>query len=439
MAITKFAKGATFNIRLKDAEGNILHPETVASLVLTDDSHLFVTSTEKTEWNGKFSVVRVAELPEFASAKNNVLYVLNGLVYIKGDSALEVIGGRESTITTKEVANGTNHQTTLAEIQSPKHGDIAIIIELIAADKKQYTSYVYNKNAWTAMDGNYNAENVYFDQDLITTTAIGNITLNNGQATITAAGKNLKQVFDTIFVKEKNPTITQPSVNLTFDQAKAYEVGTKVTPTFSASLNPGSYQYGPATGVTATSWSVVDSASNPAVSAASGSFPELTVSDGMNYTITATAQHTEGAIPLTNVGNEYAAGKISAGSKNKTSGSITGFRAWFVGSNTTGATIDNSAAIRALSNKGAARAQADVAYSFGDGTKVVVIAVPATLKVTAVKDEGAFGTDIFSAFVKSTIPVEGVSGYSSTNYSVYTYKPAAALGKNTYKITIAKA
>jgi hypothetical protein len=42
------------------------------------------------------------------------------------------------------------------------------------------------------MDGNYNAENVYFDEDLITTSAVGNITLTNGSATIAAAGKNLK-------------------------------------------------------------------------------------------------------------------------------------------------------------------------------------------------------------------------------------------------------
>nr|DAP41131.1 MAG TPA: hypothetical protein [Caudoviricetes sp.] len=58
------------------------------------------------------------------------------------------------------------------------------------------------------MDGNYNAENVYFDEDLMTTSAIGNITLSNGQATIPAVGKNLKEVFQTIFVKESNPTIT---------------------------------------------------------------------------------------------------------------------------------------------------------------------------------------------------------------------------------------
>ena len=87
-------------------------------------------------------------------------------------------------------------------------GDIAIVKDVISGDKYQYTAYVYNGSAWVAMDGNYNAENVYFDKDLVTTSAVGNITLTNGQATIAAAGKNLKQVFDTIFVKEKNPSVS---------------------------------------------------------------------------------------------------------------------------------------------------------------------------------------------------------------------------------------
>ena len=84
---------------------------------------------------------------------------------------------------------------------SPISGDIVIIKDLIDNDKWQYTAYVYNDGLWSAMDGNYDASNVYFSEDLTTTTAIGNITLTDGQATIAAAGKNLKEVFETIFVK----------------------------------------------------------------------------------------------------------------------------------------------------------------------------------------------------------------------------------------------
>lgn len=41
-------------------------------------------------------------------------------------------------------------------------------------------------------------------------------------------------------------------------QAGEYEVGTDVTPQYSAVLNAGSYTYGPATGITASSLEVTN-------------------------------------------------------------------------------------------------------------------------------------------------------------------------------------
>ncbi|WP_291627930.1 hypothetical protein [Clostridium sp.] len=54
-------------------------------------------------------------------------------------------------------------------------GDIAIVKSLIADNKYQYTAYVYDAKtkAWAAMDGNYNATNIYFDNDLTITANIG--------------------------------------------------------------------------------------------------------------------------------------------------------------------------------------------------------------------------------------------------------------------------
>ena len=219
---------------------------------------------------------------------------------------------------------------------SPNKDDIFIIKTLISGENYSYKAYVYNGTAWAAMDGNYNAESVYFDEDLVTTSAIGNITLTNGQATIPSTGKNLKEVFNAIFVQEKNPTITQPSVNLTFAQAKAYEVGTSVTPEYSASLNAGSYQYGPATGVTATVWEITDTAGHSATTA-SGSFAAVTVADDTNYTITAKATHTEGAVPKTNVGNDYAAGKIAVGRYMRHRHFVQGERTGLIAANHCGA------------------------------------------------------------------------------------------------------
>ena len=63
---------------------------------------------------------------------------------------------------------------------NPLKGDVGVVKHLISTGKYSLTAYHYSGTAWEAMDGNYNAENVFFDEDLITTSAIGNITLING-------------------------------------------------------------------------------------------------------------------------------------------------------------------------------------------------------------------------------------------------------------------
>lgn len=317
-------------------------------------------------------------------------------------------------------------------------GDLAIVKRAIAGDKFQYTGYAYNGSEWAAMDGNYNAENVYFAKDLITTSAIGNITLTNGQATIAAEGKNLKQVFETIFVKEKNPTVTQPSVSVSLSGAGAKEVGTKVTPSYNATFNKGSYEYGPDTGLAAT-WAVKDSR-NEEGTAAAGSFSELEVGDNTNYTVTATATYGAGATPLTNIGNPYAAGAIVAGSKNGTSSAITGYRNSFYGTLTEMPEALSSSTIRGLSGKANAKWINGKTFtiSIPVGAKAVIFAYPATLRdVTSVKDVNGLSAEVKSAFVKSTLSVEGANAYAGADYKVYVSEFAEAVQKaNTYNVTI---
>lgn len=317
-------------------------------------------------------------------------------------------------------------------------GDLAIVKRAIAGDKFQYTGYAYNGSEWAAMDGNYNAENVYFAKDLITTSAVGNITLTNGQATIAAEGKNLKQVFETIFVKEKNPTVTQPSVSVSLSGAGAKEVGTKVTPSYNATFNKGSYEYGPDTGLAAT-WAVKDSR-NEEGTAAAGSFSELEVGDNTNYTVTATATYGAGATPLTNIGNPYAAGAIVAGSKNGTSSAITGYRNSFYGTLTEMPEALSSSTIRGLSGKANAKWTNGKTFtiSIPVGAKAVIFAYPATLRdVTSVKDVNGLSAEVKSAFVKSTLSVEGANAYAGADYKVYVSEFAEAVQKaNTYNVTI---
>ena len=317
-------------------------------------------------------------------------------------------------------------------------GDIAIIKRVIASEKYEYTAYVYNGISWCAMDGNYNAENVYFDKDLVTTSAVGNITLTNGQATIAAAGKNLKQVFDTIFVKEKNPSVTQPSVSVSLAGAGAKEVGTKVTPSYTATFSAGKYEFGPTTGCSVTSWSVTDTNNAEPLNTATGSFTEITVADDTNYKVTAIGNFSAGAIPVTNVGNEYAAGKITAGSKSATSSAITGYRNSFYGTLTEKGEL-TSDIIRSLnkSNKALTNGNSfDITIPVG--AKRVVFAYPATLRdVTSVKDVNGLNAEISGAFTKSTLSVEGLNNFQGINYKVYVTDFAEAVATaNTYKVTI---
>ena len=321
-------------------------------------------------------------------------------------------------------------------------GDVCIVKTLIADSKWSYIAFVYTSNVWMAMDGNVDATNVYFAEDITLAgsyTQVGNVTKKSSETgTLSVAGKSLKDAFQAIFTKELNPTASQPSVSFNSVSSGAKEVGTSVTPSWNAKLNAGSYTYGPATGITASSWEISDTDGNKA-SAASGSFPAFTVGDNTSYKITAKATYGQGAMPVTNLGNDYPSVRIAAGSKSATSSAITGFRAYFYGTSTT-AIESTSAAIRGLTNSGKAAATTNWDLTIPEGTKYVYVAVPADSgkSLSKVEDTGAFGTDIVGSFKETTVSVEGVNGYAAANYKLYTYDTnGVALPANTYKIYLA--
>jgi hypothetical protein len=124
----------------------------------------------------------------------------------------DFVATTEATIVSVENVNNNAHQDLIDQefaITDPVVGDIIIIKDIISSDKYQHTGYVYNGKNWTAMDGNYNAENIYFDEDFIFTEGVGTVEIpEEGNITVAAAGKNLKEFLSTIFAKEENPIIT---------------------------------------------------------------------------------------------------------------------------------------------------------------------------------------------------------------------------------------
>ena len=319
-----------------------------------------------------------------------------------------------------------------------QQGDMGVVISAIdGADgtKKSYTAYVYDEGAWKAMDGNYDAGNVYFGKDITYTVGFGTLAKPSGSAKFNAKGKSLEQVLSSLMSQEANPSKTEPEVSFTTSNGLGtYEIGTKKNLTYAVSLSAGSYTYGPATGITAQSWSVV--CDGVTKTTTNGTF-ENVVAEASAKKMVATATYGDGAIPVTNLGNEYPAGKIVAGSKSKESSNYVGVRYMFWGPMTTDAEL-SSANIRALANKEAGSKKTLSTFGAGAGAKKVVVAVPAGYKITKVLMPSALNADVTALFVKqgTQSQVEGANAYAAAAYDVYVYQPASIDAGETYSVTI---
>lgn len=316
-------------------------------------------------------------------------------------------------------------------------GDTAIVKRVITGDKISHTAYVYNGTNWAACDGNYRADNVYFDDDITYTVAIGTLAKPSGSAKFNAKGKNVEQVFASLMAKEANPTTTNPAVSFSSTGGLGtVEIGTKKNLTYTAALSAGSYTYGPPTGITAQSWSVSCTGVTGTKTTATGTFEDV-VAESNGKKIVATATYNEGAIPVTNLGNLYPTGKIAAGSATANSNEFKGVRYMFWGPMTTDAAI-NSAAVRALAHNKATSTGALNTFGAGAGAVKVVVAVPSDRKITKVIMPSALNADVTALFVKqsTTVPVNGANGYTAAAYNIYVYQPASIDAGETYTVTI---
>lgn len=335
-------------------------------------------------------------------------------------------------------------------------GDVGIVKTEIAADKYSYTCYIWNGENWAAADGNYDANNVYFADDLMYTKQIGELdpVPSSGSGTLSAKGKNITTVLTSILAKRKQPTKNEPAVTLSGTQGnRDVEVGTTINvsgATLGASLSAGSYTYGPATGVSATSWSTkveyVQGKSDVITSGTSESLPyEYSFrlgTDGNTVAVkfSATATHGAGTVANDSFGDLSSPEvMIAAGSKSKqATATYTSYRKMFYGTRTDVDALD-SAKIRALTGeKEAAKANNSLTVTIPVGAKRVIIAVPSNRTVTSVKDVNDSSAEIMSSFVQQTVAVEGAEGYSAANYKVYVSDYAnPATAANSYKVTIA--
>ena len=357
------------------------------------------------------------------------------LGYLGADAndILAIINENRDSCTTIEVVEGQSDTEALATISNPKNGDTAVLVKVISGDKKSYTAFVYD-NAWTAMDGNYNASNVYFDKDLTYTVGIGTLAQPSGSSTFSAAGKSVEKVFSELMAKEANPSTTQPSATLDSNNIGAKEVGTNIAINYNISTNPGSYTYGPETGVTFSDYKATFNGET--LTGASGTFTSVQVTDNMSLSISGSVKHSDGVIPKTNLGNAYEKGQIKAATKSLSKGTLTGYLNWFYGYKAGGATIDvanlTSANIRALTPQNG---------SF-PGTistnkmQQMFFAIPKGKKTDVSVANNVNGAPCTVTKV-TDIMVEGANGYTAIAYDVwYVNNAAPDGGSNTYKITV---
>ena len=328
--------------------------------------------------------------------------------------------------------------TSVGELPSnAQQGDMGVVETVIDKDKKSYTAYIYDDGAWKAMDGNYDASNVYFDADLTYTAGIGVLAAPTGSATLAAKGKSVKEVLASILAKEAYPNATNPTVSISGESGYGtFEVGTLKNLAYTGNLSAGSYTYGPATGIAATSWSASCTGVTETKTTKSGTF-ENVMADTTVKTVTVTAHYGDGAIPVTNLGNPYPSKQIKAGSASKSSSQLRGVRYMFWGPMTTDAEL-NSANIRALAHKEEAKAKGLSTFGAGAGAKKVVVAVPAGRKITKVLMPSALNADVTALFVKqgTQSQVEGANAYAAAAYDVYVYQPASIDAGETYSVTI---
>lgn len=350
---------------------------------------------------------------------------------------------------------------------TPKAGDMFVVLTVVDDVTYEMTAYRHDGTGWVSITGNVDADKVILQDDITLAgdyTQVGNLTKTaNGTATLAAKGKSVAQVFTEILSKRLQPSITaQPSISgFALSGAKAVEAGTQIAYAAygEATLSPGSYQYGPETGVVVNSWAVqritnlgTEDVLSMAVSAGSPLSAGTDDNDGNGFIIgdaagdgavsslkyKVTASHGAGVTAHDNLGGDSnPAVAIASGSKSKETAAYTPFRNYFYGATAEKPAVD-SAYIRGLTKSGKAYAAGTVTINVPAGAQRVVIACLATKTgVTKVINETAMNADVTSTFVKSVVAVEGANGYAAQDYNVWVFEPAVAYeSAATLKVTL---
>lgn len=339
---------------------------------------------------------------------------------------------------------------SFAEQLTPNSGDVIVIKDPVTLIKSAYS---YDKtNGWIACDGNVAADKVIIRSDITLAgdfERIGNFTkTKTGSVPLGSAGLSVEAFLTRLLSQRIQPTIaTNPSISLTLSgtSATTYEAGSELTISYVATLNPGAYTFGPATGIEASAWSVklMDGTSVlQTLTTNEGTFDAVTITDDSALAIAVEAEYTEGATALDNLGAASSpAVKIMADAVDTSSAIITGYRNYFCGYTTN--TVVDAATISAADVRALLTASKNRPSSLTTtGMQQIIVAVPSGDEITTVEITNAVTTaPAGSVEVVRDVAVPGANGYEPINYDIFYVKNAVAetgatsSWKITYKTT----
>lgn len=461
------------------------------------------TQRAQTEWlkaiaaTGHAHFEKVEAVPDAGTAKENVLYLVMNQqtkhydIYAKVENEVVLLddttvdlsgyatkeqleavsGGLGGTVYEAVKSNlATSDDSVIADYfkahaeTKPKKGDVFVVTTTVEGSTYEQAAYFYDGSKWSAMTGSVDADKVILRENITLAggyTQVGNLTKSqNGTATFSTKGKSVMDALTEIFSKRLQPTITaQPSVGgFALTGAGAVEAGTKIaTANYTAvTLSPGTYQYGPATGVTASNWKVEritdqgteQVASQDAASLSGGSDDNggagFVIGDAggenavssLKYRVTAT--HGKGVTAKDNLGADSApVVAIEAGTKSRETAAYTPYRNYFYGATPAKPALD-SAYVRGLTKSNKAYAAGTITINVAAGTQRVCIAcITGKAGVKKVVNETAMNADVTGTFVKSTVSVEGANSYVPKDYNVWVFEPAVPYeNAATLKVTL---
>ena len=110
----------------------------------------------------------------------------------------------------------------------------------------------------------------------------------------------------------------------------------------------------------------------------------------------------------------------------------------FYGTSNTNNLYNTSALVRSLSNKELGKNSGyEFTVDIPVGTKSVIIAIPSTMNLSAVKFRESMNMDVLSTFNVSNVDVQGANGYSAIGYKVYQYiAPTSFTQASHYDVTM---